>query len=91
MHVGYWVRILQSETNASNQDTNGYSLVGRASVCRMLQLSDGPWSDSGWPDLCVPDERVDDSKDSTMCWLMVFIDAPHVQTNRVATCWEVHA
>ena len=30
----------------------GYSSVGRASDCRMLQQSDGPWFDSGWPDLC---------------------------------------
>ena len=29
----------------------GYSSVGRASDCRPLQLSDGPWFDSGWPDL----------------------------------------
>ena len=32
----------------------GYSSVGRASDCRVLQLSDGPWFDSGWPDFdCV--------------------------------------
>ena len=31
---------------------SGYSSVGRASDCRMLQPSDGPWFDSGWPDLC---------------------------------------
>ena len=32
----------------------GYSSVGRASDCRALQLSDGPWFDSGWPDFsCV--------------------------------------
>ena len=30
----------------------GYSSVGRASDCRSLQLSDGPWFDSGWPDMC---------------------------------------
>jgi hypothetical protein len=29
----------------------GYSSVGRASDCRVLQQSDGPWFDSGWPDL----------------------------------------
>ena len=29
----------------------GYSSVGRASDCRMLQQSDGPWFDSGWPDI----------------------------------------
>lgn len=28
----------------------GYSSVGRASDCRELQQSDGPWFDSGWPD-----------------------------------------
>ena len=28
----------------------GYSSVGRASDCRILQQSDGPWFDSGWPD-----------------------------------------
>ena len=28
----------------------GYSSVGRASDCRLLQQSDGPWFDSGWPD-----------------------------------------
>ena len=28
----------------------GYSSVGRASDCRSLQQSDGPWFDSGWPD-----------------------------------------
>ena len=28
----------------------GYSSVGRASDCRHLQQSDGPWFDSGWPD-----------------------------------------
>ena len=28
----------------------GYSSVGRASDCRMLQQSDGPWFDSGWSD-----------------------------------------
>ncbi len=28
----------------------GYSSVGRASDCRRLQQSDGPWFDSGWPD-----------------------------------------
>ena len=29
----------------------GYSSVGRASDCRCLQQSDGPWFDSGWPDI----------------------------------------
>ena len=28
----------------------GYSSVGRASDCRLLQPSDGHWFDSGWPD-----------------------------------------
>ena len=28
----------------------GYSSVGRASDCRRLQQSDGPWFDSGWPE-----------------------------------------
>lgn len=28
----------------------GHSSVGRASDCRALQQSDGPWFDSGWPD-----------------------------------------
>ncbi len=32
----------------------GYSSVGRASDCRALQLSDGPWFDSGWPDFREP-------------------------------------
>lgn len=32
----------------------GYSSVGRASDCRVLQQSDGPWFDSGWPDLSHP-------------------------------------
>ena len=32
------------------EDTTGYSSVGRASDCRALQKSDGPWFDSGWPD-----------------------------------------
>ena len=30
----------------------GYSSVGAASDCRRLQQSDGPWFDSGWPDIC---------------------------------------
>ena len=39
----------------------GYSSVGRASDCRHLQQSDGPWFDSGWPDLlhaAVPEARL---------------------------------
>ena len=31
-------------------DQTGYSSVGRASDCRHMQQSDGPWFDSGWPD-----------------------------------------
>ena len=31
--------------------STGYSSVGRASDCRHMQQSDGPWLDSGWPDL----------------------------------------
>ena len=31
------------------EGTTGYSSVGRASDCRLLQKSDGPWFDSGWP------------------------------------------
>ena len=33
---------------------SGYSSVGRASDCRPLQQSDGPWFDSGWPDILIP-------------------------------------
>ena len=36
---------------------SGYSSVGRASDCRDLQLSDGPWFDSGWPDFRFPKPR----------------------------------
>ena len=38
----------------------GYSSVGRASDCRSLQQSDGPWFDSGWPDVkmrCLKQDR----------------------------------
>ena len=35
----------------SSNSKPGYSSVGRASDCRLLQQSDGPWFDSGWPDL----------------------------------------
>ena len=35
----------------SSSSKPGYSSVGRASDCRLLQQSDGPWFDSGWPDL----------------------------------------
>ena len=31
----------------------GYSSIGRASDCRELQESDGPWFDSGWPDALI--------------------------------------
>ena len=37
--------LTDAESNA------GYSSVGRASDCRRLQQSDGPWFDSGWPDV----------------------------------------
>ena len=37
---------------ASIMGNAGYSSVGRASDCRSLQQSDGPWFDSGWPDFC---------------------------------------
>ena len=43
------VHALRSEC-ALTADTSGDSSVGRASDCRMLQLSDGPWFDSGSPD-----------------------------------------
>ncbi len=32
----------------------GYSSVGRASDCSLQQQSDGPWFDSGWPDIETP-------------------------------------
>ena len=32
------------------KDNSGYSSVRRASDCRSLQQSDGPWFDSGWSD-----------------------------------------
>ena len=36
----------------------GYSSVGRASDCRLVQPSDGGWFDSGWPDFtCLDPER----------------------------------
>ena len=31
----------------------GYSSVGTASDCRLLQPSDGHWFDSDWPDFVV--------------------------------------
>ena len=39
---------LARQTGTSQQA--GHSSVGRASDCRALQQSDGPWFDSGWPD-----------------------------------------
>ena len=36
---------------------SGYSSVGRASDCRFTQRSDGPWLDSGWPDLTTTGRR----------------------------------
>ena len=38
-------------TSLPNVTQPGYSSVGRASDCRQLQQSDGPWFDSGWPDM----------------------------------------
>ena len=46
--------------NSSFKRQAGYSSVGRASDCRTLQRSDGPWFDSGWPDIsawCSPMQR----------------------------------
>ena len=40
-----------NETIRKNAIHAGYSSGGRASDCRSLQQSDGPWFDSGWPDL----------------------------------------
>ena len=37
-------------TRLSHKEQAGYSSVGRASDCRFMQPSDGPWFDSGWPD-----------------------------------------
>ena len=39
-------------TTIASSSTSGYSSAGRASDCRSLQQSDGPWFDSGWPDCC---------------------------------------
>ena len=49
-----WARLcmLQDEAPLASSQA-GYSSVGRASECRNLQQSDGPWFDSGWPDLCL--------------------------------------
>ena len=43
---------LMNQTHPARRHA-GYSSVGRASDCRVLQLSDGPWFDSGWPDLMI--------------------------------------
>ena len=45
----------------------GYSSVGRASDCRLLQQSDGPWFDSGWPDFeNTTDLRTSDPKNTDL-------------------------
>ena len=51
---GWKHAILAAHRGAKGCDTlqAGYSSVGRASDCRHLQPSDGPWFDSGWPDFC---------------------------------------
>ena len=36
----------------------GYSSVGRASGRRLMQQSDGPWVDSGWPGFCMTRARI---------------------------------
>ena len=46
--AGFFGRSPQRANFAHKQA--GYSSVGRASDCRNLQQSDGPWFDSGWPD-----------------------------------------
>ena len=43
----------KSEVTLAVPQQAGYSSVGRASDCRSMQKSDGPWFDSGWPD-CSP-------------------------------------
>ncbi len=40
----------KSEVTLAVPQQAGYSSVGRASDCRHLETSDGPWLDSGWPD-----------------------------------------
>ena len=57
--TGYISATLFGFTNSlysSRIGNAGYSSVGRASDCRSLQQSDGPWFDSGWPDFsqCAP-------------------------------------
>ena len=51
---GRWAAPGQGRPKKARRSTGhaGYSSVGRASDCRMLQQSDGPWFDSGWPDFC---------------------------------------
>ena len=49
----------------------GYSSVGRASDCRHLQKSDGPWLDSGWPDLWARAVCVDPPTAASTGWLPV--------------------
>ena len=44
------VEAIAIEAASDAKEQTGYSSVGRASDCRVLQLSDGPWFDSGWPD-----------------------------------------
>ena len=46
---GIQIEISYDDLNSKRKHA-GYSSVGRASDCRVLQLSDGPWFDSGWPD-----------------------------------------
>ena len=41
----------QSDISDNMVTNTGYSSVGRASDCRHMQISDGPWFDSGWPEL----------------------------------------
>ena len=41
---------LRNTRNTCPSQQTGYSSVGRASDSRVLQQSDGPWFDSGWPD-----------------------------------------
>ena len=41
---------LRNTRNMYPRQQTGYSSVGRASDCRVLQQSDGPWFNSGWPD-----------------------------------------
>lgn len=47
----------------------GYSSVGRASDCRDMQQSDGPWFDSGWPDILFLVARRDSRSHTRACVL----------------------